>query len=69
MDEANDDHPNYPARIYLLEGYVEHMYPEKKLLGEGESTIHTLDPISLHDIDWTYPNIIIYVTEYKEQVF
>jgi len=68
IDDANDkksQNQKYPARIYLLEGFTEHFYPEKRIILTG-STQDNPPSISLFDIDFTYPNIIIYVTNYQE---
>ena len=67
---------NYPARIYLLEGDLEHLYPsydrnmanviQQMYQSEEEQEMPGNIPSYTADhIDWSYPNIIIYATEYK----
>ena len=53
IDDANDkksQNQKYPARIYLLEGFTEHFYPEKRIILTG-STQDNPPSISLFDID------------------
>ena len=67
---------NYPARIYLLEGDLEHLYPsydrdmanviqQMYQTEEGQEMPGNIPSYTADHIDWSYPNIIIYATEYK----
>ena len=54
---ANEVHPDFPARFYVIEGFTIDLIPsEEEIVARGGD--QDIPYAYANDIDWTYPNII-----------
>ena len=54
---ANEVHPDFPARFYVLEGFTIDTIPTEEEI-EARGVNQDIQYAYANDIDWTYPNII-----------